>query len=193
MSSLDAGLWFRRVQTITINPLIMIRFHPIQFLGYVQPEGSPCYKYGHLTQQVDYSADLSENLKRAFGYNNGERTLMFLLQSSNENFHNLVAAAPDARIIRTISNEPILTTQEQILVEHNLELLSHYAEKQLTTDANGKVLLDEWGMAIYTKDRLFLKGGMVDQDLRIPPCSADITDGDYATSTEVTQFFDFED
>jgi hypothetical protein len=168
----------------------MINYQPIQFQGYVQPDPTSTFKYGHITQQVEYHPAISEATKHAFGYRGQERSLMFLLSGNNNTFHLLLEQNPQARIIRTIDNEPILTTQEQLMIDGGLELLSHYAERQLLLDASGKPVIDEFGLPIYAKDRLFFKGDLMDLDMRIPPCAADIEDGEFLQHTSVTEFFD---
>ena len=169
----------------------MVKFLPIMFLGYVQPDPNSTYKYAHITQTVEYSSTVSASNKRVYDYRGTERSLMFLLAANNNTFHQLLQKQPDARIIRTISNEPILTTQEQLLVDHGLELLSYYAEKQILIDEHRQPILDEYGLAIYIKDRLFMSVVLEDQDLRIPPCAADLVDGEFAEETTENAFFDY--
>jgi hypothetical protein len=169
----------------------MVKFLPIMFLGYVQPDPNSSYKYGHITQRVEYASTIPTLREKVYNYRGSERSLMFLLPANNNTFHLLLEKQPQARIIRTISNEPILTTNEQLLVDHGLELLSYYAEKQLLVDENQKLILDEYGLAIYTKDRLFMSTVLEDQDLRIPPCAADLIDDELAEATSETAFFDY--
>lgn len=153
---------------------------PIMFTGYSAPQAG--VKYALLKQQVECVCGESDEFDLAlFGFTEPEgenvRELHYLVPISHTGFQELLEKYPDARIIRTLSHEPILSTTEQLMMDRGLLQLDGFLENQLVR-FHDELFLDRMGLPVYAKNKLSLSGNIPDQDIRITPCGAEIEIGE---------------
>lgn len=71
---------------------------------------------------------------------------------SNEDIASLIASMPNARLIKVLSGEPIITDAETYAMEQGTTTLDDIAEKQLALDEDGKPAINiKTGKEVYRK------------------------------------------
>lgn len=87
-------------------------------------------------------------------------------RTTQEDFELLLTSYPDARIIRVLDHEPILTPEQKVRVEKGVIDVLEIAETQLIKNSDGTVYIDRFGLMVFAQNRLCLSGVLNDQDYR---------------------------
>jgi hypothetical protein len=152
---------------------------PIEFTGYTVPQDGT--KFALLKQQIECVCGESDEFDLAlFGFTepgSNIRELYYSVPEGHTDFQELLIKYPDCRIIRMLAHEPILSTTERLMVDRGILRLESFMSNQLVR-FHDELFLDRMGLPVFAKNKLSLSGNIPDQDLRIPPCGAELQIGE---------------
>jgi len=153
-------------------------YYAIKFVGYTTPANG--VKYARLEQRVECASDTSQEDLVLMGFSAESkmvRELFYQVPEHHQDFETLLERYASAKIIRTISHEPICTSTEHAMLSRGLVDLTKIIERQIVRFKNS-VYLDLAGLPVYAQNKLSLTGELNDQDLRPSPCAAELEYGE---------------
>jgi hypothetical protein len=128
----------------------------------------------HLRQRIDCKTADGDNYGevRLFGFTPGDsqitRKLLYQVPEGTGiyEFEEILDSYPGARIIRTISHEPVVSLTDREFVRGGLISIESIARRQLVRDRE-TVYTDRYGMPVYAQNKLSLTGQFSDTDYRL--------------------------
>jgi len=131
--------------------------------------------YAHLKQHIncELSNDEVQHESELLGFNsNGSctREVYYRIpaRTQKEDFELFLQSYPDARIIRIIDNEAVLSQRQRERVQSGVVSMADIAKTQVILDKDKRAVIDLFGLAVYGQNRLSLSGNLQDQDYRWP-------------------------
>lgn len=150
--------------------------------------------YAHLRQIIncELSNDEVDHEIRLLGFNsNGSctRDVYYRIpaRTNQEEFELFLQSYPDARIIRVIDHEAVLSTRQRERVQSGVVSVADIAKTQIILDEDKRVVVDLFGLPVFGQNRLSLSGNIQDQDYRWPltPSGAEIEDAQEITNSQL--------
>lgn len=150
---------------------MLLKYHSIRILGSRALGGKTFLQLG---QDIDcQTADGKDYAEvKLFGFTPGTssilRTLLYEVadETTAFEFEPILESYPDARIIRVVSHEPIISEPEREFIRSGLLSIDSIARRQLIRDSDS-VYTDRYGMLVYGQNKLSLTGSYSDQDQRL--------------------------
>lgn len=153
---------------------MMLTYHDLDILEARKMSGK---NFVHLAQRIDCEVADGDDYReiKLLGFDKTKtgssttlRKLLYEIPQSASifEFEHILASYPAARIIRTISHEPVISLTEREFVRQGLISIETIARRQLIRDSS-TVYTDRYGMHVYAQNKLSLTGQFSDQDYRI--------------------------
>jgi len=129
-------------------------------------------KYAYLSQKVtrDNAVGEEDREEHLLGFQNGQCTRSVYYRvpanTTEDDFELFLQSYPDARIIRLIDHEPILSSKQRERIEQKVISKADIAKSQVVMEPNQTLYIDNFGFVVYGQNRLSLSNHLSDQDHR---------------------------
>ncbi len=132
------------------------------------------HSFVELSQRIDCKTADGDDYGevRLFGFTPGDsqitRKLLYQIPEGSGiyEFEEVLVSYERARIIRTISHEPVISQTDREFVRQGLISIESIARRQLVRDRDS-VYTDRYGMPVYAQNKLSLTGQFSDTDYRL--------------------------